>query len=275
MKNEIRVSRLMDAYTDNEFFIQGESEVDLDMVKKNVAEQAAGAKRKMKPLFKVLIGVAAAAVLAGGAAAVTIPMVLKGSQDTTAGGAYNFEIRDGGYRMTLNSADYSKLLRLEDGRLYFNINDETTDITDLIDRETPYICAYTNTQTGGRDYIIMGGTPEQYAIIDLTYIEEAGIGWRGHGSLNGIDGNIVNLNDYSDVNDSGNVIDFSISQNFVRDGDGVHIVAGTEEEFHHQHSILWTGDTINSNDIPENWEDECMDAWLIKALVQLEIIPEC
>ena len=47
MKNEIKISRLMDLYTDNEFFIQGESEVNLEMVKNNVIEKAEGAKKRM------------------------------------------------------------------------------------------------------------------------------------------------------------------------------------------------------------------------------------
>ena len=268
MKNEIRISRLMDAYTDNEFFIQGESEVNMDTVKNNVIAKAA--KKRMKPIAKALIGIAAAAALAAGTAAVTIPIVMKGRQNTAAGTTYSFEIRDGGYRMETDHGDYTDILTEKDGRLYFSLNDETADITDLVDRETPYIYAYTNTETGGRNYIIMGGTPEQYAIIDLTYID-GGIGWIGDGCMNGIEGNFVALNDFS--GEGGNIIDFSFSRNFVRDGDGVRAVTGTEEGYHHNHSISWTGDDPVQVLIPENWEEECMDAWLIKALIQLEIIP--
>lgn len=268
MKNTIKISRLMDAYTDNEFFIQGESEVNMDTVKNNVIQKAA--KKKMKPIAKAVIGAAAAAVLAGGTAAVTIPIVMSGSQNTAAGTTYNYSIRDDGYSISINSGDYADIMTEEDGRLYFNLKGETTDITDLVDRETPYIYAYSNTETGDKNYIVMGGTPEQYAIIDLTYID-GGIGWKGDGCMNGIGGNMADLQDLG--NDEWHIIAFDISQNFVKNGDGVHIVSGTEEEFHHKHSVMWAGDTISSNDIPENWEDECMDAWLIKALIQLEIIP--
>ena len=276
MKNEIKISRLMDLYTDNEFFIQGESEVNLDMVKKNVVEQAAGAKKKIKPLAKVLVGVAAAAVLAVGATATTVA-IMKGSVQNATGSTYNFEIRnDGGYQIWIKPADYGSVLTLEDdGRLYFNINDEHTDVTDLMDNQTPYIYAYTNADTGLKNYVVLGGTPEEYYLIDLVYIE--GIGWDGDGALNGIGGNQVNLSIrghyLTEASDEEDFEDMAIvfGKNFVKENGEVHPVQGGWP--YHDHHITISNGAVNYTDIPENWETECMDAWLIKALIQLEIIP--
>lgn len=274
MKNEIKISRLMDLYTDNEFFIQGESEVNIDMVKKNVIEQAAGTKKKIRPLFKVLIGVAAAAVLAVGATATTVA-ILKGSVTNASGATYNYEVRDSGYTIEMSVTDYGSILTLEDGRLYFNIGGESTDVTDLMDNQTPYIYAYTNADTGLKNYVVMGGTPEEYYIVDLTYLE--GIGWQGDGALDGIGGNQVNFrleNFEAEAPDEEDTLYMSLvfGKNFVKENGEVHPVQDGWP--YHDHHVTWSGGVVHHTDIPENWETDCMDAWLLKALIQLEIIPE-
>ena len=274
MKNEIKISRLMDAYTDNEFFIQGESEVNMETVKNNVIEKATGAKKRMKPVAKILIGVAAAAVLAVGATATTVA-IMKGSVTNASGATYDYEIReDHGYTIQLSPADYGSILTLEDGRLYFNINDDRTDVTDLMDNQTPYIYAYTNTDTGLKNYVVLGGTPEEYYIVDLTYLE--GIGWQGDGALNGIAGNMVqfrleNFEAEAPGEEDTVYMSLTFGKNFVKENGEVHPVEGGWP--YHYHHVTWSGGTASYNEIPENWETDCMDAWLLKALIQLEIIP--
>ena len=274
MKNEIKISRLMDSYTDNEFFIQGESEVNIEMIKNNVVEQAAGTKKKMKPLFKALIGVAAAAVLAVGATATTVA-ILKGSVQNASGATYNYEVRDGGYIIEMSVTDYGDILTLEGDRLYFNMEGKRTDVTDLMDNQTPYIYAYTNADTGLKNYVLLGGTPEEYYIIDLTYLE--GIGWQGDGALNGIGGNQAQFrleNFKAEAPDEEDTLYMSLvfGKNFIKENGEVHPVQGGWP--YHDHHVMWSGGAVKSTDIPENWETECMDAWLLKALIQLEIIPE-
>ena len=275
MKNTIKISRLMDAYTDNEFFIQGESEVNMDTVKNNVTQKAEGAKKRMKPVAKVLIGVAAAAALAVGATAATVA-IMQGSVKNAAGATYNYEISDGGYEIRLEPADYGSVLTLEDGRLYFNINGDSTDVTDLMDNQTPYIYAYTNADTGLKNYMVLGGTPEEYYFIDLTYLE--GIGWHGDGALDGIGGNMVQfrLENYEaeapDEEDF-NYMSLVFGKNFIKDRESGEITPVQGGWPYHDHHVNMSGDAVSYTDIPENWETECMDAWLIKALIQLEIIP--
>ena len=274
MKNEIRISRLMDAYTDNEFFIQGESEVNLDMVKNNVVEKAEGTKKKVKPVAKVLIGVAAAAALAVGATAATVA-ILKGSVTNASGATYNYEVRDSGYIIEMSVTDYGSILTLEDGRLYFNMDGESTDVTDLMDNQTPYIYAYTNADTGLKNYVVLGGTPEEYYLIDLTYLE--GIGWQGDGALDGIGGNQVRfrLEDYEGETPEETYTHMSLAfgKNFIKDRESGEITPVQDGWPYHDHHANWSGDVLSYTDVPENWETECMDAWLLKALVQLEIIP--
>lgn len=53
-------------------------------------------------------------------------------------------------------------LVLEDGRLWFVGVGERTDVTDLIDENTPYIYECTDPDTGIRGWFILGGTPEDF-----------------------------------------------------------------------------------------------------------------
>ena len=53
-------------------------------------------------------------------------------------------------------------IEAEDGRLFFVLDGERTDITDLINEDTPYIYDGSDPETGLTYYLIMGGTPENY-----------------------------------------------------------------------------------------------------------------
>lgn len=53
-------------------------------------------------------------------------------------------------------------LVLEDGRLWFVSVGECTDVTDIIDENTPYIYECTDPDTGIRGWFILGGTPEDF-----------------------------------------------------------------------------------------------------------------
>lgn len=62
-------------------------------------------------------------------------------------------------------------LVLEDGRLWFVGGGERTDVTGLIDENTPYIYEHTDPVTGYRGWLILGGTPE-----DFGWAEYADVG---------------------------------------------------------------------------------------------------
>ena len=189
MKNEIKISRLMDTYTDNEFFIQGESEVNMDTVKNNVIEKAAGTKRRIKPLVKVLIGVAAAAILAAGATASRI--VTRGGYTTPTGISLNYWWSEGEWSGDMSIAeDREHPIKVEEGnRLMFVADGQHIDITDLVDENTPYIYTYKNS-AGDDCYIVVGGAAGDYGYIEMLpyMVEEDGEdivvwmeqGWNSH-----------------------------------------------------------------------------------------------
>lgn len=80
----------------------------------------------------------------------------------------------GGGSMTVAGIDDSPLI-LEDGRLWFVNGKERTDITDLIDEDTPYIYEHTDPTTQNKGYVIMGGTVDNF-------------GWAEYASLGGNSG---------------------------------------------------------------------------------------
>lgn len=67
---EVKISELMSSYTDNEFQIEGEQTVDTEKAVKAVSQRISSKqKTKVRPLFKALIAVAAAAALTGAVSA--------------------------------------------------------------------------------------------------------------------------------------------------------------------------------------------------------------
>lgn len=257
---EIKISQLMDNYTDNEFFIDEESEVNMDKIKENVIENVSGKKTKIKPAAKIMIAVAAAAALAVGATAAAA--VISGQLSDASGSTYNYEVHEDGYSISATAGNQADILTLEDGRLIFRLGDNTTDVTDLIDNQTPYIYAYTNADTGRKSYIVLGGTPEEYCMVDFSYLD--GIGWRGYGCMDSIDGNAVSADVEEDV------VRISFRKSYVRENGEVHPVEGGWP--YHSHFIVFSDGQVASTDVPDNWRDECMDAWLLNAMLSVDMI---
>ena len=131
----LEVSKLMDDYVDDEFFPEGGETADVQAVKDRVLAQAAPAKRRRAPLKMVLL----AAALAAGAV-----LCIAASLPTTVfhlvtGGVITVQHGPDGYHSYDFSQDGAQdLVLLEGGRLWLNLKGERTDITDLIDTETPY-----------------------------------------------------------------------------------------------------------------------------------------
>lgn len=255
------ITELMRDYTDDEFNIEGENAADSDRVVENVLGQVIH-KKKAKPLFKVLAAAAAAVCLMGGTVAAA-SLLISGHFTTAAGNDITFEIHENGWSGTGTMKGFDTLVTSAEGRLYFNLNGESTDITDITDRKTPYIYSYTIAETGEPAYIIAGGTPEDYGVVDMYYIE--GTGWEGHGAVNGdTAGSAVRVtvdepgeqylyNGWYSTN-----LDFLIVYDTFVEKDNEIITSNRH----------WHGSAI---DILPTWHDD-RDAWLIEALVKLELI---
>ena len=267
MKREIDITELMDSYTDNEFNIGGETGVEAEKVVSAVLLQVKQ-KKKMKPKFKVLIAAAAAAiVLAGGATAAGF--ISKGAFTTATNMEYGYDIGEDYVNEYIDFRNAVPPAELEDGRVYFTLDGAHTDITELIDRTTPYIYSYTNAETRQPIHIVVGGEPENYAFVELVKVD--GLGWQGIGSFlreeryswswNAQVSSIPALT-FEDgwYLTKGESVMINIVWDEDVNGDGE---LQYEETFYHLHD--------GATDISETWEKDCMDAWLISAMLQLDL----
>lgn len=130
----LRISSLMDEYMDTEFFPTGGSAMDPGAVKERVLAQATPAKRRVSPLKTVLLvavlGVGCLLSIAAGLPMRVYQLVTGDSMVVQADGA--------GWYYTYTSHKNGSPIVLVDGRLWLVLPDgERTDITDLIDADTP------------------------------------------------------------------------------------------------------------------------------------------
>ena len=157
----LEISRLMDEYTDTEFFPEGGSAADADAVKARVLAQAAPAQKAPMPRKKK-------ALLAAALAAALVVLIGAGFpyiQYRLVDGLLSFEQTSNGWATSFSPNLHA--VKLEDGRLYFNQGDgQRVDITDLMNEETPYIYDGSDPDDGMKYYIIMGGTPESYGFLE-------------------------------------------------------------------------------------------------------------
>ena len=143
----LEISRLMDEYQDDEFFPQGGGTADVQAVKDRVLAKAAPAKKRPAPLKMALL-----------AAALAVASVLC--------------IAAGLKRVALEFDNDEPLdfrndpVQLEDGRIFFVLDGQRTDITDQINSETPYIYDDSNPSAGTFHYLIVGGTPDRYGWLE-------------------------------------------------------------------------------------------------------------
>ncbi|MDE6280839.1 MAG: hypothetical protein K2M15_03455 [Oscillospiraceae bacterium] len=177
----LEISRLMDEYTDTEFFPEGGSAADTQVVKERVLAQVTPAKKRRVPTIKVALLAAALAVGCALCVAAGLP------QDTFqlfTGGTFWADVQMSGPNRhvyaDLSNAFPEDPLVLEDGRLWLVLNGERTDITDLIDEETPYIVEYLDPETNLASSLILGGVPEDFGWILWQELPNGG-GYSGYG----------------------------------------------------------------------------------------------
>lgn len=174
---KLEISRLMDDYVDNEFFPEGGSTADTEGVKAQVLAQAVPSKKRRMPALKTVL---IAAALAVGC----LTMIAAGLPDRVFqlafGGKALYRPSDGLYVESFNGIDP---VLVEDSRLWLTVNGERMDITDLVDENVPYIYDNTDPSTGYRDFLIVGGTVEDYGWFECYEIEKdhfAGSGSNRH-----------------------------------------------------------------------------------------------
>ena len=162
----LRISSLMDEYTDTEFFPEGGSAVSPEAVKDRVLAMATAPirrKQKMPRKKKILLAAALAAAMVLLMAA-GYPYI----KYSFAGGMLSFE-QTADSRIT--TFVQNEVVKYEEGRLIFTRDDgQRMDITDLVSEETPYIYDGSDPDTGMIYYVVMGGTPESYGWFEWIQV---------------------------------------------------------------------------------------------------------
>lgn len=135
-------------------------------------------QKRRTPSVKVMVLAAALAVgcvlsIAAGLPAQVYNFMSGGSVAITEGD-------NGSANWVLGDEDYTPIVQ-EDGKLWFVNGEERTDLTGLIDEDTPYIYEHTDPATGNKGYVVMGGTLDHFGWAEFFVTED------GAGSLTGLD----------------------------------------------------------------------------------------
>ena len=174
----LKISKLMDGYTDEEFFPEGEETANPEAVKARVLARVKVPVKKRTPQWK-------AALLAAALGAAPILSIAAGLPTTVyhlvTGGTMTIQEGPNGYK----SYDFTNQFPaepvvLEEGRLWLVLDGGRTDITDQIDMDTPYIVEHTDPESGLSNFLIVGGTPEDYGYC--SYQEDPSGGFAGGGT---------------------------------------------------------------------------------------------
>ena len=175
---QLEISKLMDEYVDNEFCPEEGSATSTAAVKTRVLAQVSPVKKRRMPRWKTALIAAALAAGALLSIAAGLPTTV---YHLLSGGTATVQQGPNGYK----SYDFSNQFPtepvvLEDGRLWLVLDGERTDITDQIDMETPYIMERTDPESGLSNFLIVGGTPEDFGYC--SYQETPSGGFAGGGS---------------------------------------------------------------------------------------------
>ena len=199
----LEVSKLMDEYVDNEFFPEGGETADVQAVRDRVLAQAAPAKRRKTPLKMVLL---AAALGVAGLLCIAAAGPLTQLYHMVSGDSMLIQADPTGqYYLHISWQDTSTPIVLEDGRLWLVVGDERTDVTDLIDENTPYIVEGEDPDSGLKNYLIVGGTPEDYGWqiwMEMPLGGYSGGGWNTYTTYYDVDGKLIEYHVWNAENHS-------------------------------------------------------------------------
>ena len=159
--NKLEISRLMDAYQDEEFGPEEEAFVDQEKIK---AEVLGTVKKKRHTARKAVVlaaALAACLALVGFTWGEQIIQLMSGGQvvigQTGMGGGYGTVTMSDGY----DEAGNPTVIALEEGRLWFVADGQRLDVTGQMDDGTPYVHTAVD-EEGSLHYWIVGGTPADY-----------------------------------------------------------------------------------------------------------------
>lgn len=152
----MRISEIMDSYTDTEFLIDGEQAVSADKISEGALAKIKSEKKPLRLRTKLLIIAAAVTVLAGitGASLNDAYFTSQLGEEVSGYGRRSSSYGD----MT---APYT-IVENEDGkRIFFTANDEYIDITDYLSRGENYYYYFSEFDNRSNEYpaiLCVGGT---------------------------------------------------------------------------------------------------------------------
>lgn len=159
----MEISRLMDEYTDTEFFPEGGSAVNSAAVKDRVLANAAPAKKRRVPPLK-------AALLAAALALGAVLCIAAGRAVIYITSPSNTTITLGDDSLHIDQTEHNDYwLVKEDDRFFLDFDGDRTEITGLFDESTPYIHTVTD-PSGVTFYYVVGGTPENYGFTEFEVV---------------------------------------------------------------------------------------------------------
>ena len=165
-----------------------------DRKKEEIMEQLETMETKKRRMPKARTIILAAALAVGCVLSIAAGLPARVYNFATGGQVYVSP--DSSYgSMTVDMADFVAPIKAENGRLWFEADGLTVDITDKVDENTPYIYERTDPGTGEKGYVIAGGTAEDFGWAELFIID---------GELNSVSGDnfediMVRLPDGSEV----------------------------------------------------------------------------
>lgn len=159
----LRISKLMDEYTDTEFSPEGGAAADIRAVKERVLTQARAERKRRPPSLKTVLLVAVLAMGCFLSIAAGLPVT---AYQLFTGGTMLADVEMSGPNRhiysDLSGAFPEDPLVLENGRLWLILNGKRMDITDRIDEKTPYVIERKDSVTGLKTSLILGGVPEDF-----------------------------------------------------------------------------------------------------------------
>lgn len=91
----------------------------------------------------------------------------------------------------------------KNGRLWFEADGQKTDVTDLMDENTPYIYERTDPATGNKGYVVLGGTVDDFGWAEFFLAENDGVcsmvGENAFDYMAPLDGREIPLDELTDT----------------------------------------------------------------------------
>lgn len=197
----LEISKLMDEYRDDEFFPEEWNAADVAVVKDKVLAKAALAGTRRKPSLKTVLLAAALAVGCLLSIAAGLPMKVY-QLISVSGDSMIIQTDETGKNYLYYGWENTSIpIVLEDGRLWLVLRDEERiDVTDLIDEDTPYIVEGQDPETGLKNYLAVGGTPEDYGyvlIVEMPLGGHTSNAWNTYSICCDVGGELIEYNDWA------------------------------------------------------------------------------